>query len=223
MWGRPDVNVILLGAPGSGKGTQAVKLAARYQMPHVSTGDIFREEISKKSDLGTQVSEYVKSGRLVPDELTVAIISKRLGQTDCQTGFLLDGFPRTVSQAESLDAYLSSSRRKLDAVVYLALAEEEVVRRLSGRRHCEKCGKIYNLASQPPRRPDLCDTDDGKLLQREDDRPETVRKRLMVFNDLTQPLISYYRAAGILKTVNGEGKVEAVSQAVFGVLDGLPA
>ncbi len=217
------MNVILLGAPGSGKGTQAVKLAARHKMPHVSTGDIFREEISKKSDLGTQVSEYVKSGRLVPDELTVAIISKRLGQPDCQTGFLLDGFPRTVSQAESLDAYLSSSRRKLDAVVYLALAEEEVVRRLSGRRHCEKCGKIYNLASQPPRRPDLCDVDDGKLLQREDDRPETVRKRLMVFNDLTQPLISYYRAAGILKTVNGEGKVEAVSQAVFGVLDGLSA
>lgn len=217
------MNVILLGAPGSGKGTQAVKLASRYEMPHVSTGDIFREEISKKSDLGTQVSEYVKSGRLVPDELTVAIISKRLGQQDCQAGFLLDGFPRTVSQAESLDAYLSSSRRKLDAVVYLALAEEEVVRRLSGRRHCEKCGKIYNLASQPPRRPDVCDADDGKLLQREDDRPETVRKRLMVFNDLTQPLISYYRAADILKTVNGEGKVETVSQAVFGVLDGLSA
>src|SRR5262245_26070210 len=153
------MNVILLGAPGSGKGTQAKKLSQKYKIPHVSTGDIFREEIGKSSELGLQVQEYVKSGRLVPDQLTTEIVAGRLAKPDCATGFILDGFPRTVGQAEALDNVLSSSKRQLDKVLYLQLSEADAVGRLSSRRTCDKCGKIYNLATQPPKQPDVCDVD----------------------------------------------------------------
>ncbi|HRY30604.1 MAG TPA: adenylate kinase [Elusimicrobiota bacterium] len=213
------MNVVLLGAPGSGKGTQAERLQKRYGIPHVSTGAIFRDEISKKSDVGLRVQEYVKSGGLVPDELTVEIISRRLAQSDCAAGFLLDGFPRTVAQAEALDGFLSKGKKEMDAVVSLELSEAAAVKRLSSRRQCPKCGKIYNLAFQPPKQEGLCDADGGALGQREDDKPETIRKRLMVFNDLTQPLIAYYRGEGILSTVNGDEGVDAVSRAIYEVLD----
>ncbi|MGQ0644488.1 MAG: adenylate kinase [Elusimicrobiota bacterium] len=214
------MNVILLGAPGSGKGTQAAGLSKKYGMVHISTGDIFREEISKETELGVQVQDYLKSGRLVPDELTVEIVKARLGRPDCRTGFLMDGFPRTVGQAEALDNYLSSVKWKLDAVVSIDLSEEEAVRRLSSRRQCETCKRIYNLQSQPPREPEKCDADGGKLIQREDDFPSTVKKRLMVFQDLTQPLIAYYHAAGIVKTVDGNGPVDQVTRAIHAALDG---
>lgn len=212
--------MILLGAPGSGKGTQAKRLTQAYGVPHISTGDIFREEIAKKSEVGVRVEEYVKSGRLVPDELTVEIISRRLARPDCAKGFFLDGFPRTVGQAESLDSHLSTIKHRLDRVVYLELSEPEVVARLSTRRQCAACGKIYNLASQPPKEADKCDADGGKLVQREDDKPETIRKRLAVFNDLTQPLIAYYKGQGLLATVDAAQGVEAVSKAVSSAVDG---
>lgn len=212
------MNVVLLGAPGSGKGTQAARLSKRYGVPHVSSGEIFRDEIAKKSELGNQVHEYVSSGRLVPDQLTVEVISRRLSQPDCRKGFLLDGYPRTVSQAEAFDAYLASIKHGVDFVIYLELSEAEVVNRLSNRRQCEKCGRVYNLASQPPQAPDKCDADGGRLAQRNDDQPDTVRKRLMVFNDLTQPLIAYYRGSGVLHQVSGDGSVDSVTQEIFKVL-----
>jgi adenylate kinase len=213
------MNVVLLGAPGSGKGTQAAEITKRHRIPHISSGGIFRDEIAKKSELGNQVQEYVTSGRLVPDELVVEIVSRRISQPDCRQGFLLDGYPRTVSQAESLDNHLDTIKHKLDAVIHLALSEEEAIRRLSNRRQCEKCGRVYNLASQPPAVADKCDADGAALIQREDDKPETVRKRLMVFNDLTQPLIAYYRGSGVLQTVNGDVPVEKVTQEILALLD----
>jgi adenylate kinase len=217
------MNIVLLGAPGSGKGTQAKRISQRYNVPHISTGDIFRQEIAKKSDLGLQVEGYVKSGRLVPDDLTVSIVSQRLFQKDCEQGFVLDGFPRTVGQAEALDAGLSSAKKKLNKVIDLELSENEVVQRLSSRRQCEKCGKIYNLTFQPPRTADQCDADAGRLTQRDDDRPETIMKRLMIFEDLTAPLIAYYRAQGLLETVNGNQDMEAVSRSIYKILDGMKA
>lgn len=215
------MNIVLLGAPGSGKGTQAVNLVKKYGVVHISTGNIFREEIAKKSDLGLKVEEFLKSGRLVPDELTIEVVKKRLGQPDCRGGFMMDGFPRTVAQAEALDAYLSSVKWKLDAVIYIELSEEEAVRRLSTRRQCDKCGKIYNLSSQPPKVADQCDVDGGKVFQRPDDMPETIKKRMMVFQDLTQPLISYYRGADVLQKVNGDEPVDAVAKDVYAILDGV--
>ncbi|MBI4396498.1 MAG: adenylate kinase [Elusimicrobia bacterium] len=215
------MNIVLLGAPGSGKGTQAARLSHRYGIPHISTGDIFRHEIAQKTELGLKVEEYVKSGRLVPDELTVSIVSGRLTKPDCGQGFILDGFPRTVAQAESLDAYFTSAKRQLDKVVYLQMTESQAVERLSSRRQCEACGQIYNLKSQPPKEADKCDTDGGTLFQREDDKPETIRKRLVVYNELTEPLISYYRGAGLLLTVNGGQGVDSVSNEVYAALDGL--
>ncbi len=215
------MNIVLLGAPGSGKGTQAVNLIKKYGVVHISTGNMFREQISQKTDLGLKVEEYLKSGRLVPDELTVEIVKKRLGQPDCRGGFMMDGFPRTVAQAEALDNYLSSVQWKLDTVIYIELSEEEAVRRLSTRRQCEKCGKIYNLSSQPPKETDKCDVDGGKVFQRPDDMPETIKKRMMVFQDLTQPLISYYRGADVLQKVNGDEPVETVARNVYAILDGV--
>jgi adenylate kinase len=208
------VNAVLLGAPGCGKGTQAERLTVRYKMVHASTGAIFREEIAKGSPLGQRVKQYVTSGGLVPDELTVEVISARLSQPDARAGFLLDGFPRTAAQAEALDTYLKSSDRRLDAVVYIKLSEEEVVKRLSNRRQCKTCGKIYNLVSHPPKRADACDADGGLLAQREDDKPETVRKRLALYNELTQPLIAFYQKAGSLRTVGGDGSVDDVTRRI---------
>ncbi len=215
------MKIALLGEPGSGKGTQAKSLAKKYGFPHISTGDIFRKEIAGNTDLGLQVEEYVKSGRLVPDELTFKIVSQRLEFNDCTRGFFLDGFPRTVEQAETLSAKLTQEKRPLDKVLYLQMTEEEVVKRLSSRRECDKCRRIYNLISQPPQTPDVCDLDNGKLVQREDDVPETIKKRLVVFANLTEPLISYYRGEGVLETINGDRPIEEVSKDIYGILDPL--
>jgi adenylate kinase len=215
------MRVVLLGAPGCGKGTQAKQLTVQFRVPHVSTGDIFREEMSKGTDLGNTVKEYVSSGRLVPDELVVEIVAKRLGAPDCAKGFILDGFPRTLSQAESLDRYLTSVDRPLEKVLYMELSEAEVTRRLSSRRQCEKCGKIYNVLSQPPKTADTCDFDGGKLTQREDDQIHTIQKRLVVFNDLTEPLISYYRGLGLLETISAKDPVPQVFAAISAILEKL--
>jgi adenylate kinase len=215
------MKIILLGAPGAGKGTQAKPISARYNIPHISTGDIFRQEMSKGSDVGLRVKEYVSSGRLVPDELVLEVVARRLAQPDCEKGFLLDGFPRTVAQAESLDGVLSRSKQPLSKVIYLKLTEGEVVRRLSSRRQCPTCGKVYNLLSQPPRTKGVCDADNAALIQREDDRAETVEKRLRVYDDLTEPLISYYHGLGVLETIAADRPVEEVLAAAVSVLDGI--
>lgn len=186
------MNIVLLGAPGAGKGTQAKQISARFGIPQVSTGDIFRAEIAGKSPLGLQVQEYVKSGRLVPDALVVEVVSGRLAKDDCAKGFLLDGFPRTVGQAEEFDSYLASKKMSLDKVLYLKLSEAEAVNRLLGR---------------------------AKIEGREDDNPEAIKKRMAVFTDLTEPLIAYYHAAGVLETINGDATVEAVAAAVSAALD----
>jgi len=208
------VNIILLGAPGSGKGTQATGLVGKYGVAHISTGNIFREEIGKKSPLGLRVESYLKSGQLVPDSLTVDVVAGRLEQPDARKGFLMDGFPRTVGQAEALDAYLKKNGQRIDAVVSLDVDDEEVVHRLSSRRSCGTCGKIYNLQSQPPKAAGKCDADGAALVQREDDKPETIRKRLAVFHEQTAPLKAYYQKAGLLRSVKGTGAPEAVGKAV---------
>jgi adenylate kinase len=162
------MNIVLLGAPGSGKGTQAQSLSVRYKTPHISTGDIFREEMEQMTPLGMKVQEYVNFGRLVPDALVLEVMTQRLNQPDCEKGFLLDGFPRTVAQAESLDEYLRLAKRPLDKVLNLSLSEKEVIRRLSSRRQCVRCGKVYNLMTQPPQMADHCDVDSAGLFQRDD-------------------------------------------------------
>ena len=216
------MNVVLLGAPGSGKGTQAKPLSERYKVPHISTGDIFRQEIAKKSELGLQVQEYVSSGRLVPDELVLTIVTQRLAQPDCAKGFLLDGFPRTVAQAEGLGDFLRAAGRPLEKVLYLKLDQNEVVRRLSSRRQCPKCSKVYNLLTQPPQQTGVCDVDGTALIHREDDRAETIEKRLRVYDDLTEPLISYYRGLEVLDTVPADRPVAEVFVAMVAALDKLP-
>jgi adenylate kinase len=185
------MNLVLIGAPGAGKGTQAKRIKDKYAIPHISTGDIFRAEIAGKTELGQRVDEYVKSGRLVPDDLVVEIVSGRLAKDDCKNGFLLDGFPRTAGQAEALDAYLASKGAPLTKVVYLKLSEQEAINRLINR---------------------------GKTEGRADDTPETIKKRMSVFNDLTEPLISYYHAAGLLETINGDATMDEVTTAVTAVL-----
>lgn len=216
------MNIVLLGAPGSGKGTQAKPLSVQYKVPHISTGDIFRQEMTKGTELGLRVQEFVSSGRLVPDELVLEVITARLKLDDCKAGFLLDGFPRTVGQAESLDGVLTGIGKPLEKVLYMNLPEHEVIKRLSSRRQCQKCSKVYNLLTQPPQQPDLCDVDGAALIQREDDRPETIEKRLVVYNNLTEPLISYYRGLGILETIPADRPVSEVAKSITAVLDALP-
>ncbi|MBK8574392.1 MAG: adenylate kinase [Elusimicrobia bacterium] len=216
------MNIVLLGAPGSGKGTQAQPLSVRYKTPHISTGDIFRLAMEEATPLGLKVQEYVNSGRLAPDELVLEVMTARLNQPDCQKGFLLDGFPRTVNQAESLDGYLINAKRPLDKVLYLSLSEAEVIRRLSSRRQCMKCGKVYNVLTKPPKSSDICDTDAGGLFQRDDDQPETIGKRLRVFNDLTEPLIAYYHGLDLLETIPADRPIAEVAKTITTILDGLP-
>ena len=216
------MNIVLLGAPGSGKGTQAQPLAVRYKTPHISTGDIFRQEMEEASPLGLKVQEYVNSGRLAPDELVLEVMTSRLSQPDCLKGFLLDGFPRTVNQAESLDGYLTNAKRPLDKVLYLSLSEAEVIRRLSSRRQCPKCGKVYNILTKPPKTADLCDVDGGGLYQRDDDHPETIEKRLRVFNDLTEPLIAYYHGLDLLETIKADRPIADVAKEITTILDAFP-
>ncbi|HNT97357.1 MAG TPA: adenylate kinase [Elusimicrobiales bacterium] len=212
------MNVILLGFPGSGKGTQAKAVAARLGMLHFSTGDIFREEIAKKTPLGEKVQSYLASGRLVPDEVVIEVIKSRV--TGAGKGILFDGFPRTVEQAQALDEFFDARGEKIDAVVFLAVPEQEVVSRLTARRTCSKCGKVYNLNSNPPAVEGKCDDCGSPLAARDDDKPEVVAKRLMVYKDLTEPLISYYRGNGVFLEVPGALEPAAVTEGLFAALSG---
>lgn len=211
------MNIILLGCPGSGKGTQAAQLCRSFGFVHLSTGDIFREEIGRKTPLGKRAAEYVNSGWLVPDAIVMEMVTARLNGEKGQ--ILFDGFPRTLEQAEALDAYLATADRKIDAVVFINVREEEVLRRLTGRRNCSKCGEVYNLSTNPPVKENVCDKCSGALIVRDDDTPATVTKRLMVYRDLTQPLVAYYRANHIFHEVDGARSPEEVAGEITALLE----
>ena len=192
------MRIVLLGAPGAGKGTQAGVLSKKLDIPHISTGDIFRANIQNGTELGLKAKEFIDSGKLVPDDLTINIVKDRLLKRDCQKGFILDGFPRTIPQAESLDNELNGLGIKLDAAINLEVPDEVIVNRMKGRRVCGKCGKPYNIHTLKPKQEGVCDVCGGPLLIRDDDKEETVRERLRVYYKNTEPLIGYYDSKGIL-------------------------
>ncbi len=212
------MKIIMLGAPGAGKGTQAKKIAAKYGIPHISTGDIFRANIKNNTELGKKAKTYMDQGLLVPDELTVDLVIDRVGQEDCAKGYILDGFPRTIPQAESLDAALAKMGQKVDFAVNVEVPDENIVNRMSGRRACVGCGATYHVQFNAPKTEGICDTCGEKLILRPDDEPETVLKRLSVYHNQTQPLIDYYAKAGVLKEVDGTLDMEDVFQAIVDVL-----
>ena len=204
--------IILLGAPGAGKGTQADAISQQADLAHIATGDLFRENIRNETELGKQAKVFVNRGELVPDELTVRMLLDRLDRPDCQKGCLLDGFPRTLDQAKALDVALKDRGQAVDKVLYINVGEEEVVARLGGRWTCRQCGAVYHEKYQPPKVEGRCDKCNGELYQRDDDKPETVRNRLGVFNQQTAPLIDYYTRAGKLVEVNGEQDTASVGK-----------
>jgi adenylate kinase len=208
------VRVAFLGPPGAGKGTQARELAREWGVPHVATGDMLREAAAAGTPLGREAKGYMDSGALVPDDVIIRMIAERLGQPDARGGFLLDGFPRTIAQAEALERLLKDLGRPLERVVYFDVAEPELVRRLTGRRVCRKCGHTFHVVSSPPKRTGVCDACGGELYQREDDGEKTVRHRLQVYTNQTSPLLDWYRGTGLLSSVNGEGAVDAIRSAI---------
>lgn len=212
------MKIIMLGAPGAGKGTQAKQIAGKYSIPHISTGDIFRANIKNGTDLGKKAKEYMDQGLLVPDELTCDLVMDRIQQDDCKNGFVLDGFPRTIPQAEALDAALAKIGEKMDYAIDVDVPDENIVNRMSGRRACLDCGATYHIVSLPPKTEGKCDHCGSDLVLREDDKPETVQKRLTVYHDQTQPLIDYYKNQGILKSVDGTQPMEAVFTAITDIL-----
>jgi adenylate kinase len=213
--------LVLLGPPGSGKGTQAERLKEQLGLPHVASGDLFRENIGNKTKLGLLAKEYIDQGQLVPDDVTIAMVQERLQKPDCDAGVILDGFPRTLPQAEALGRILASRGRALTAVLYIKVPDEELVRRLAGRWICRQCQKPYHMVFNPPTREGICDECGGELYQREDDQPETVRARLKVYHEQTAPLIDYYRRAGLLVEVDGTGDVETVNTALLDAIRSL--
>ena len=212
------MKIIMLGAPGAGKGTQAKKIAEKYGIPHISTGDIFRANIKNNTELGKKAKEYMDQGLLVPDELTCDLVTDRIQQDDCSKGFILDGFPRTIPQAEALDKALTAMGQSMDYAINVDVADENIIDRMSGRRACLKCGATYHIITIPPKSEGICDNCGSELVQREDDKPETVKKRLDVYNEQTQPLIDYYNNQGILRTVDGTKDFEGVFQDIVMIL-----
>ena len=212
------MKIIMLGAPGAGKGTQAKQIAGKYSIPHISTGDIFRANIKNGTELGKKAKEYMDQGLLVPDELTCDLVMDRIQQDDCKNGFVLDGFPRTIPQAEALDAALTKIGEKMDYAIDVDVPDENIVSRMSGRRACLDCGATYHIVSLPPKTEDKCDHCGSDLVLRDDDKPETVQKRLTVYHEQTQPLIDYYKNQGILKSVDGTQPMEAVFTAITDIL-----
>ena len=212
------MKIIMLGAPGAGKGTQAKKIAEKYQIPHISTGDIFRANIKNGTELGKKAKTYMDQGLLVPDELVVVLVVDRVGQEDCTKGYVLDGFPRTIPQAEALDKALAELGQKMDFAVDVEVPDENIINRMSGRRACLKCGATYHLEHIPPRTDGFCDSCGSGLVLRDDDRPETVLNRLKVYHDQTQPLIDYYSRKKILRTVDGTMDMQDVFHAITAIL-----
>ena len=212
------MKIIMLGAPGAGKGTQAKQIAGKYSIPHISTGDIFRANIKNGTELGKKAKEYMDQGLLVPDELTCDLVVDRIGQDDCKNGFVLDGFPRTIPQAEALTDALNKLGEKMDYAIDVDVPDESIVKRMSGRRACLDCGATYHVVSIPPKKEGICDACGSKLVLRDDDKPETVQKRLDVYHEQTQPLIDYYKEAGILKSVDGTQPMEDVFAEIVKIL-----
>lgn len=213
------MKIIMLGAPGAGKGTQAKMIAAKYQIPHISTGDIFRANIKNGTELGMEAKKYMDQGQLVPDELTVKILLDRVAQPDCSEGYVLDGFPRTIPQAEVLDSALDKLGDNIDFAIDVDVPDENIVRRMSGRRACLSCGATYHIEHIPPKQEGVCDTCGQPLVLRDDDKPETVLKRLKVYHEQTQPLIDFYTKKGVLRSVDGTVDMNDVFEAIVNVLE----
>lgn len=212
------MKIIMLGAPGAGKGTQAKRIAEKYTIPHISTGDIFRANIKNGTELGKKAKEFMDQGLLVPDELTCDLVMDRIQQDDCKNGFVLDGFPRTIPQAEALDEALNKIGQKMDYAIDVDVPDENIVNRMGGRRACLSCGATYHVEFNPTKTEGICDACGAQTVLRDDDKPETVQKRLTVYHDQTQPLIDYYKNQGILKSVDGTQPMEAVFDAIVGIL-----
>ncbi len=212
------MKIIMLGAPGAGKGTQAKQIASKYSIPHISTGDIFRANIKNGTELGKKAKEYMDQGLLVPDELTCDLVMDRIAQDDAKNGFVLDGFPRTIPQAEALDAALTKIGESMDYAIDVDVPDENIINRMSGRRACLNCGATYHIVSIPPKKEGICDSCGNELVLRDDDKPETVKKRLDVYHDQTQPLIDYYNGKGILKSVDGTQPMEKVFEDITAIL-----
>lgn len=215
------MNIILMGLPGAGKGTQASEIVKKFPIPHISTGDMFRKAIKDETDLGKEAKSYMDRGELVPDEVTVGIVKERISEDDAKKGFLLDGFPRTIDQAEALNEIMSELGRNIDAVINIEVPEEELMNRLTGRRICEKCGTTYHLVFNPPKVDGICDIDGGRLYQREDDNPETVSNRLSVNVKQSKPILEYYDNKGVLNNIDGAKDIDEVTKDVIDILNHL--
>jgi adenylate kinase len=215
-----NLRLVLLGPPGAGKGTQAANIVEAYHVPHISTGDIFRKNLKENTALGLKAKEYMDKGLLVPDELVVELVQDRLTQEDCKTGFMLDGFPRTVVQAEALDDVLASMNMGLSAVLNIEVDQDLLLQRITGRRICRSCGATYHVHFNPSKQEGVCDLCGGALYQRDDDVEATVAKRLEVYNEQTQPLIEFYKKTGVLKDINGQQNIDSVFEDIKKALEG---
>ena len=213
------MNMILLGLPGAGKGTQAEMLSEKYEIPHVATGDIFRREIKNETKLGTKAKKFIDAGELVPDDVTIGMVRNRLSEDDCKEGFILDGFPRTINQADALDEMLDQMSKNIDLALYIKVAEEELIKRLSGRRVCEDCGATYHVEFNPPEEAGTCDKCGGNLVQRSDDKKETVKNRINVNRKKTEKLINYYSKQDLLETVESTGGINKVFNEIDNVIE----
>jgi adenylate kinase len=213
------MKIIMIGAPGAGKGTQAKKIAAKYDIPHISTGDIFRANIKNGTELGNKAKTYMDQGLLVPDELVVDLVVDRVNQEDCKKGYVLDGFPRTIPQAEALDSALMNMKQKIDYALNIEVPDQNIIDRMSGRRACLSCGATYHIVNIPTKVEGICDVCGGNIVLRDDDKPETVVKRLRVYHEQTQPLIEYYTKKGVLVEVDGTMEMTDVFSAIEKILE----
>ena len=211
-------NIVIFGAPGAGKGTQAKRIAEKYSIPHISTRDIFRANIKAGTELGIKAKSYMDKGELVPDEVTIGMLIDRIHEDDCKGGFVLDGFPRNIPQAQSLDKVLKELSEKIDFAVDVDVPDENIINRMSGRRACLNCGATYHISFNPPKKEAVCDSCSHELVLRDDDKPETVKKRLEVYHEHTQPLIDYYKKEDVLRTVDGTQSMDTVFEAIVAIL-----
>ena len=208
------MKIIMLGAPGAGKGSQASRLATEYQLPHIATGDIFRANLKEETELGKRAKSFMDKGELVPDDITIAMLLERIHKEDCKNGYILDGFPRTIPQAEALKEALAKKDEKIDLALDVEASDELIIKRMAGRRTCPACGAIYHIVTLPPKTDGICDRCGADLIQRKDDNEETVKNRLKIYHEVTKPLISYYKKEGILEEIDGAEELDKVFEKV---------